>query len=65
MGHKQIVHIVGMLLFLHENTLHHYPGGWILVGKVPDKFAIVLTRNALCNQVFLDHVDQVPRIDIL
>jgi len=53
MGDQEVVHIVGMLLFVGENSFQHYAGGRILFAEIADQFPIMLARDALGNEIFL------------
>ena len=55
--HQQIVHVVGVLLFVGEDAFHHHARGGILVGEVANQLAIMLARDPLGHQVLLDHLD--------
>ena len=59
MSDEQIVHVVGVVLFLREDALEHHARGRVLVGEVAHQLAVVLARDALRDEVLLDHVDEL------
>src|SRR5580698_6165481 len=59
MGHQQIMHIIGMLFFYGQNSFQHLSRPRIIVTEVTSEFAIVIYRDPLRDEVFLDHVDQI------
>src|SRR6185437_4985352 len=56
---EQILHVVGMLLFHGEDAFQHHPRARIVVPEVADQLPVMIDRDALGDQVFLDHVDKV------
>src|SRR5690242_19238660 len=48
--------VVGMLLLGREDLLHHALGGGVAVAEVVDDLAVAVDRDALGDEVFLDHV---------
>ena len=64
-GSQQIEHVVGVLLFLRKNTLHHHPRGGVLIGEEANQFPVVFTGNALRDQVLFDHFDEIPAHGVL
>src|SRR6266481_5427170 len=65
MGHEQVVHVVRVLLLLREDPFEEHPGGRIPVAEVAHHLAVGLDGDALGDQIFLDHVDQVLSLDVL
>src|SRR6266851_3907088 len=57
--------VVGVLLFLGEDLLHHAPRGGIVVAEEADDFQIRLDGDALGDEVFLDHVDERYALGVL
>src|SRR5206468_11210811 len=64
-SHEQVVHVVRMLVLLRQNPFEEHPGGRISVAEVAHHLAVGLDGDALGNQVFLDHVDQVLALGVL
>ncbi len=56
--------VVGVLFLHREDALEHALGGRVLVADVVDHLAIAVDRDALGDEVFLDHVDQVLALDV-
>src|SRR5213594_4998965 len=65
MGHEQVVHVVGVLLLLRQDALEEHPGGRIPVAEVAHHLTVRLDGDALGDQVFLDHVDEVLALGVL
>src|SRR2546422_5001306 len=65
MGHEEVVHVVRVLLLLREDPLEKYPGSRIPVAEVAHHLTVGLDGDALGDQIFLDHVDQVLALDVL
>src|SRR5438094_557907 len=65
MGHEQVVHVVRVLLLLREDPFEEHPGGGIPVAEVAHHPAVGLDGDALGDQIFLDHVDQVLSLGVL
>src|SRR5438128_175248 len=65
MGHEQVVHVVRMLLLLREDPFEEHPCGGIPVAEVAHHLAVGLDGDALGDQIFLDHVDQVLALGVL
>src|SRR6202011_2453924 len=57
--HEQIAHVVRVLFFHREDLLEHGARRGVAVAEEMDQLAVVLDRDALGDQVFLDHPDQV------
>src|SRR5213593_2995725 len=64
-GHEQVVHVVGVLLLLRQDALEEHPGGRIPVAEVAHHLTVRLDGDALGDQVFLDHVDEVLALGVL
>ena len=62
MSYQQIMHVVGVLLFLHQNALHHHTCCRILVGEETYQFTIVIAGNPLGNKIFFNHFDEGWRL---
>src|SRR5262245_8934093 len=62
---QQVVHVVGVLLFLGQDALEEHAGGRVLVAEIAHHLAIGLDGDALGDEVFFDHLDQVGAFDIL
>jgi hypothetical protein len=56
---------VGVFLLHREDSLEHAFDRRVLVADVLDHLAVAVDRDALGDQVFLDHVDQVLTLDVL
>src|SRR5262245_37984275 len=65
MSHKQVMHVIRVLLLLGQNPLQKRTSRWVVVTKMPHHVAISLNGDSLCNQIFLDHVNQIVALDIL
>src|SRR5437016_14135354 len=65
MGHEEVVHVVRVLLLLREDPFEEHPCGGIPVAEVAHHLAVGLDGDALGNQIFLDHVDQVLALGVL
>src|SRR5277367_1937031 len=59
MRHQQVVHVVRMLLFDLQNTLQHGARPRVIIAEIADEFAVVIHRDSLGDQIFLDHLDQI------
>src|SRR5437016_8650313 len=64
-AHEEIVHVVGVLLLLREDTLQQHPSRRIPVAEVAHHLAVALDGDTLGDEVFLDHVYQVLALGIL
>src|SRR6266850_8534949 len=64
-AHEEIVHVVGVLLLLREDTLQQPPSRRIPVAEVAHHLAVGFDGDTLGDEVFLDHVDQVLALGIL
>src|SRR5690348_8640498 len=62
---QQCLHVLGVLLFLGEDLFQHAAGGRVVVAEVLDDFAIAVDRDALGDQVLLDHVDEIIALDVI
>src|SRR2546425_4034909 len=65
MADEQVVHVVCVLFLLRQDSLEQHARGRVLVSEIAHHLAVRLDGDALGDQVFLDHVDQVPAFDIL
>src|SRR6266404_3808153 len=65
MGHEQVVHVVRVLLLLREDPFEEHPGSRIPIAEVAHHLAVGLDGDALGNEIFLDHVDQVLALGVL
>src|SRR5438876_1019149 len=65
MSHEQVVHVVRVLLLLREDPFEQHPCGGIPVAEVAHHLAVGLDGDALGDQIFLDHVDQVLALGVL
>ncbi len=61
---EQAHEVVGVLFLHREDALEHPLGGRVLVADVVDHLAIAVDRDALRDEIFLDHVDQVLALDV-
>jgi len=62
---EEVVHIIGMFFLDAQDALQHCPGAAIAVAEIADQLAVMIDRNALGDQIFLDHVHQIFAFDIL
>src|SRR3546814_6700690 len=62
---QQSAEVFGVLLFLGEDFFHHPTAGRIVAAEVIDDFAIAVDRDALGNQIFLQHFDNVLAFDVV
>src|ERR1700687_622307 len=62
---EQVRQVVGVFFFLGLNLLDHASRSSIEGRKKSGHFTVAVDRDALCHQVFLDHVDQVLALDVL
>jgi hypothetical protein len=46
MGHQQVVHVIGMFLFLDEDLLDHFSRSGIVVAEVADELALLQQFSA-------------------
>jgi hypothetical protein len=65
MSDQQVVHVVRVLFLLRQNPLEQHARGHILVAEMAHHIPVRLDGDALGNQIFFDHVDQVLTLDIL
>src|SRR5438132_5002524 len=65
MGHEEVVHVVRVLLLLREDPFEQHPCGGIPVAEVAHHLTVGLDGDALGDQIFLDHVDQVLSLGVL
>ena len=65
MSDEQIVHVVRVLFLLRQNPLEQHARGHILVAEMAHHIPVRLDGDALGNQIFFDHVDQVLTLNIL
>ena len=59
MSNQEIVHVVGVLDFIHQDPFHHDARGGIFVGKEPDQFLVMVTGDPLSDQILFNHLDQI------
>ena len=64
-GREEVVHIVGVLLFLRQDPLEQHPRRRIPIPEVAHHLAIGFDRNALGNEILLNHVDQILALHVL
>ena len=62
---QEVVHVVGVLFFLRQDLLEQHARRRVLVREVADHVAVGLDRDALGDEVLLDHVDEVLALDVL
>jgi len=65
MSNKQVMHVIGVLFLLSQNPLHQSACRGVFVRKIPDHVTIRFDGDALGNQIFLDHFNQIIALDIL
>ena len=56
---EQVGHVVGVLFFNREDRFEHDPRRRVLLTEERDQLSVVLDRDPLGDQVFLDHPDQI------
>src|SRR5437870_4488878 len=54
-----------MLLLDGEDALHHAAAGDVVLSEEPDDLPVGLDRDALRDEVLLDHLDEVAPLDVL
>ena len=59
MRNQEIVHVVGVLDFIHQNPFHHDARGGIFVGKEADQLLVMIAGDPLGDQILFDHLDEV------
>src|SRR5215472_6577300 len=64
-AHEEVVHVVGVLLFNDEDPLEHDTRARIVVAEVANQLAVMVDRDPFCDQILLDHVDQILALAIL
>ena len=62
---EQVGEVVGVLLFLGQDLLHQPARVGSSVAQVGDDLAVAVDRDALGDQVFLDHVLERVAFDVL
>jgi hypothetical protein len=61
---QQVVH-VGSVLFLHDqNPFLHRACGGVTLANVPNQLSVVVDRDALGDQIFLNHFYEIVRLPI-
>src|SRR2546427_13116010 len=65
MADEQVLHAACVLFLLRPDPLEQHARGPVLVSEIALPLAVRFDGDALGDQVFLDHVDQVPPFDIL
>jgi hypothetical protein len=61
-GHKQVVHFVGVFLFLDQGTLDHPSSAGVVITEISNQLAVMVDRDSFGDQIFLDHFDQIVRV---
>src|SRR5215467_12002040 len=64
MTDEEVMHVIGVLFLLSQNPLHQNACRRVLVRKIPDHVAIRFDGDALSDQIFLDHFNQVIPFDV-
>src|SRR5215813_2648110 len=64
MGHKQVMHIIRVLLLLGQNTLQKHTRRRVVIAKITDHLAVRLNGHPLRNQIFLDHFNQIVTLNV-
>ena len=62
---EEILHVVGVLFLGLEDLLEHLARRRIVVAEVADDLAVRVDRDALGDEVLLDHVDQRAPLHVL
>ena len=62
---RKVKQIVGVLFFDGQDRLHQPARGDVLVAQPASDLTVRLDRDALRDEVFLDHVDQVAAGHVL
>src|ERR1700722_2821815 len=62
---EEVVDLVSMLLFLSQDGLEEAPGRGVVIADVADDLAVSVDRDALCNQVLLEHFDECRARNVL